>query len=243
MPPKKAMATISLKDIMRGEGATPVKVKGRKMKPKIEDRSVPVEMEGGYLPGQVSDSPSMEGGKVSVKRVVRGARRVYRKHVRPAVTATLKQLKPIAQEMASATIEQALSSQGVPPTIAAAAGDVAGRAAASATSDVLNQTGVTKGLGLKIPNFNVKIDGNNQVTPVYLGAGMVTPQTSSINKAVFSASNMSGIVQQDSPMHAASMKQLAIPAQMRSKTFTNMSVGRGLYMGGGLYLAGGRGLY
>lgn len=189
--------------------------------------------------GRLAEEGVVEGGKVgTVKRVGRVIRRTYKRHVKPVVSQTLKTLKPVAESLASEAVQNALVSQGLPPMMADAAGQIAAQAASNVVSDVLNKTGVTSGLGLKMPNFKARVTGD-RVAPAYLGAGLVTVQTSSKNKAAMSMSNMSGLVQsaaRPSDIPSAHIKNVPVQVQNTAR-FSNMSIGRGLY------LAGGRGLY
>jgi hypothetical protein len=276
------LPTISLQEIMRGGAMkapdkkygvpernllNPNKPKSQR-KPRKSNKKAMEEMNmvlqeqvhAPLLASQPVDIPNVdiEGGKINMKKVAR----VYRKHVRPAVTKAVKAAEKPLKIAAKTALVPVLINSGVPAPVASHLATAAVDASTEVLKSGLNQSGVTKGAGIKIPNFSVKVESVK--TPVFVGgainidAGMVSPmkrkeeaailpvQMVSNNQASFAAARMTLSNGSNQP-NESPYRTDALPVQMQSNPqFTNMNVGRGLYMGGsGLYLSGrtGRGLY
>ena len=257
----KDLPTISLQEIMRGgamKSATvvapiPVKRRGRAKKM----AALPMEGMGTeLLANQPASDPNLniiegdvEGGKLNMKKV----RRVYKKHVRPVVSAVVKAAVPAAKMAAKTAITGALVSKNVPPGVADKIASAISEQGVNMAVSAANTSGVTKGAGLKVPSFRALISGSQ--APAMLGGALssdaVPIQMQSGNAASFAAARMQ-LTKERAPPEVKPFRTESLPVQMQSNPqFTNMALigGRGLYGGQGLYLSGrsqrvpGRGLF
>lgn len=195
-----------------------------------------------------------------IKKTANKAAKTYRKKVRPVVNVAAKATLPVVKTAIKTALPAALTTLGVPPAAVAPIAALGSELATEGLKAVLNETGVTEGLGLKhilpYPHRHMKpmpmpmkpkpgkFYANN-----LMGAGIdpmsavddteIASQMRS--KPIAAAAQMNLMSNQVRRTEHGDFEVSSIPQQMQSKPyFTGMNInqiaparsGEGLYRGG-----------